>query len=113
MNKSSLGVFGWLAQALISIFRMLTRTMNVVENSVNMAAASVEVAAEEQTIELTLRRFDMRKRLVDEASIKTAQREEVIQNYSSKSEEHKKMLNEVRSKLEEEVNKALLARKTE
>lgn len=112
-NKSSLGLFASFAQALISIFRMITRSMGVVENAVNMAAASVEVAAEEQTIELTLKRQDMRKRLVDQAALKAAQQEEAIRMYGDKSPEHMNMLNEIRLNLDAQVDKALAYRKTE
>lgn len=111
--KSSLGLFASFAQALISLFRMLTKSFGVVENAVNMAAASVEVAAEEQTIELTLKRHDLKKRLVDSAALKTAQQEEVMQSYGSKSKEHMELLNKIRTSLEEQVNQALAHRKIE
>lgn len=111
MNKSSLGVFGALAQALISLFRMLTKGFSVVENAVDMAAQSVDVAAEEQAIEITLKRERMRKQLVDGAALKTAQDEEIMQQYGNKSAEHKAMLDTIRKNLEAKVDQALLQRK--
>ena len=112
MNQtSSLGVFGWLAQALISIFKMITKSMSVVEKTVNMAHNSVEVAAEEQTIELTLKRTDMRKRLVDQATLRAAQQEEQMQQYAGKSDQHRAMMNDIRTKLEADVDKALAYQK--
>lgn len=113
MNKSSLGLLASLAQMLISLFRMITKSAGVLENAVDMAHASVEVAAEEQTIELTIKRQDMRKRLVDQAALRTAKQEEIMQEYGSKSPQHKDMLDKIRTNLEENINKALLARKTE
>lgn len=111
MNKSSLGVFGALAQALISLFRMLTKGFSVVENAVDMAAQSVDVAAEEQAIEITLKKERMLKQLVDGAALKTAQDEEVMAQYGQKSPEHKRMLDEIRKNLNDKVSQALLQRK--
>lgn len=112
-SSSSIGVFGWLAQMLISIFKMITKTAKVVESAVDMAHAAVEVSGEEQTIELTVRRIDMRKRIVDQATLRAAKQEEQMQDYGRKSEEHKKMLDQIRANLNTHVDAALAYRKTE
>lgn len=113
MNKSSLGVFGALAQALISLFRMLTKGFSVVENAVDMAAKSVDMAAEEQVIEITLKRANMEKTLIDAASLKTAEQEEIMAQYGNKSEAHKAMLEAIRKDLTNKVHQALLHRKSQ
>lgn len=110
-NKSSLGLFASFAQALIAIFKMITQGMTVAQNAVDMAAKSVDYAAEEQTIELVIKRKDLRKRLVDNATIQLAKQEEVMQDYGSKSPQHMELLNKIRANLEEDISKALVERK--
>lgn len=110
MNKSSLGFLGSIAQALISFCMAFIRSMTVVEKAVNMADASVSAAAEDQAIDLEIKRIDYATQAVNRAALKLAQQEEAMEQYAS-TDARKELLEKHRKHLEASVNKRLAALK--
>lgn len=104
---SKTGVFASLFHMLTTLFNMITKTAKVLEVGVQMAHSTAEIAQEEQTIELVIRRKDMRKRLVDQHVMQSAKREQVIQDYANTSPEHRKLVDTLRTNVEAEIDKAL------
>lgn len=106
MNKSSLGFLGSIAQAVVSICMALIRSMTVVEKAVNMADASISAAAEDQAIDLEIKRINYATSAVNRAALTLAQQEEAMEQYAS-TDARKDLLEKHRKHLEASVNKRL------
>lgn len=106
-GKSSIGVFGSIAGAVVSFCTAFIRSMTVVEDAVGMAEASVKVARRKQAIDLEIEEDEYAKRRINEAVIRQAKSEDSLRDYAGTDEEKIKQLNDLRTAVTARVNKRL------
>lgn len=106
-GKSSIGVFGSIAGAVVSFCTAFIRSMTVVEDAVGMAEASVKVARRKQAIDLEIEEGEYATRKLNEATIRMVKSEDVLKDYVGNDQDKLKQVNDVRIRLADRVNKRL------